>query len=350
MFDQIVSIRNLCGVPAIQKSILLNLATRMGKNQTAWPSVQRLSLDVGCSRRTLQQNLRLLAERGLLQIFERRDGKSCNHYRLTLQKPELAEVDELMSAFEQTGGRSLSEAEIELLEANGVTVDPGPAANQMSFSWPDEPAAETSAVPASDGRSRCAPPAQQLRPKEQSKKKNTNTTHVVYKDSVRKPVHRSPSLLRRDHSGKPLSGQKLLWKALTDELLERIVGTNNLEEFRRYDAEGCQAFGWKAGFGDRRERWASWKSTVAWARTKRAAGTSVSSAAVLKAALKRLSTGDRETLLYVSDEHLSKARVELSGDVLQPSSGASQEFLRMKSVTALVADPEADGMESWMKQ
>lgn len=350
MFDQIVSIRNLRGFTAIQKSILLNIATRLGKNLTAWPSVDRLSLDVGCSRRTLQQNLRHLASAGVLQIFEKSDGRSSNRYRLTLPAPSADEVDLLKIQYEQTGGRRLSAEELALLqEADGVSVQLDPAPNQMSFSWSDDYVPETGASGAPVQRESCAPAVQQMRPKEQVKKNQKQTLHVGL-NSDSSPVHRSPSLLRREHSKKPLPRQReLLWKDLTDELLEQIVAANQLSEFRRYDAEGCRAFGWNADFGASRERWASWKSSVSYAKRQRASGGSASSAAVLKSALIDYSGGDRTKLSYMTDDQVADARVQLVDKPLPASSGVGQAMCRLQLATASVADPSRDSMESWQK-
>lgn len=67
-------------VTPTQKLILLSLADRAGEDHTCHPSISRLIVDTGLSRRSIIQNINTLSETGRLEKESR--GRASNMYRL----------------------------------------------------------------------------------------------------------------------------------------------------------------------------------------------------------------------------------------------------------------------------
>lgn len=60
----------------LQCRLLGLIGSYMGKNQTAWPSQKRLAIDLGCSRKAINEGIRALKARGYIDVKsqEREDG------------------------------------------------------------------------------------------------------------------------------------------------------------------------------------------------------------------------------------------------------------------------------------
>lgn len=99
------------------KIVLAVLADRIGDNGYCWPGVRMLATDTGLTTTGILGCLRLLENRGLVEVKRRGIGKA-NHYRLTsgsaqqsyaLNKPE--RLGKLNSAAQQSGAQALNRVE-----------------------------------------------------------------------------------------------------------------------------------------------------------------------------------------------------------------------------------------------
>jgi hypothetical protein len=71
-------------VPAVSKLLLYALASRADNSDRCWPSVRRLCVDTGLSRRAVQLHIARLIDSGML-VREQRAGRS-NRFRIVLNE------------------------------------------------------------------------------------------------------------------------------------------------------------------------------------------------------------------------------------------------------------------------
>ncbi|MDC4146514.1 helix-turn-helix domain-containing protein [Acinetobacter baumannii] len=65
-----------------QRTILLSLADRAGKDHKAWPSIKRLEVDTKCDRKTIMKVLERLQEINLIRFTEETRGNGVKVYQL----------------------------------------------------------------------------------------------------------------------------------------------------------------------------------------------------------------------------------------------------------------------------
>jgi hypothetical protein len=75
-------IREFIGLSCAQKSILYSLASRMGSNDIAWPSLETLALDSGLTKKNLLINLKYLTEIGLIAQRKNAGKNGVNIYEI----------------------------------------------------------------------------------------------------------------------------------------------------------------------------------------------------------------------------------------------------------------------------
>lgn len=62
------TVRDLIGIPALEKVLLLVIASHADENGVAWPSNERLAATTGMDIRSVKRKLKLLEERGLINM------------------------------------------------------------------------------------------------------------------------------------------------------------------------------------------------------------------------------------------------------------------------------------------
>jgi len=86
-FEKIIAVRKLENINSTHKLILLVIATHIGQNEYAFPSIPTLAKECCLSERRIYSNIKELSELGLL-VKLKSDGKfKSNRYALNLSTP-----------------------------------------------------------------------------------------------------------------------------------------------------------------------------------------------------------------------------------------------------------------------
>ena len=68
------------------KGVCLYLYSRQGTNANAWPSIRRISSDLGISNTTVQRAIKVLKKEGYLCVTRSTGFRELNRYSVTLLK------------------------------------------------------------------------------------------------------------------------------------------------------------------------------------------------------------------------------------------------------------------------
>ena len=247
-WGRINAVAELQDVCVLQRCLLYVLLHHSGVKDACYPSIDRLVMATGASRRAVVKHLKLLAARGLVAITRTSGHRST--YRI---------------AFDP------------------CTTCTGQLVHDVH---PRE--SDASTQPVHDVHQTNARPAPE-------------PVHVVHMTGApRAPKHTLTSRLieNKQHviqnNNSKIAGP---WKLLTDYEVRRIVKELDRETFLEMDAEGIAAFGWPASEVSQRERAGLWSAAV------RKSKTSGSAAALLKAALRN---NDESKYLTATDERFAQ--------------------------------------------